>query len=223
MTPTTRNTARRVWALIAAVVLVAACSGAAPAATTVPAAPTAAPVSAGATTPAPATAALATAGPVTAAPATAPPATAAPATAAPATVEPATPAPPTSAPSSPPRSGPARVDLAFTKTRVFFAEGSEGTCRLTKVDGVTRFWFEATAAEYGAFGERFTVKEVDGKVVIEWVIDANTLLYANNPNVVIKISDNHRKVTLNQDLLRLTSPAGIKGGPQHVKGTITCS
>ena len=219
-------TPSRIWLLVALAVLVAACGGAAPTATTVPATLTAASPSAVAATAAPTTAGPVTAAPATDAPATSAPATDAPATDAPATIEPVTPAPPSSAPSGepvPPRSGPARVDLAFTKTRVFFADDTKGTCRLTKVNGVTRFWFDATGDDYGSLGEHFIVKEVDGKVVIDWVIDATTIAYANNPNVVIKISANHRKVTLNQDLLPLTTPSGFTAKPQHIKGTITCS
>jgi hypothetical protein len=224
LTPGITKNARRLWMLVASALLVAACGGATPSATAPGATPTAAATAAALASLSPATAGLATAGTATAAPATDVPATDAPPTSAPSTAEPITPAPPTSAPpETPPRSGPARVDLAFTKTYVFFADGTEGTCRLTKVDGVTRFWFEATAADYGPFGEHFTVKEVDGKVVIDWVIDATTFAYANNPNVVIKISANHRKVTLNQDLLPLTSSGGFTPGPEHAKGTITCS
>jgi hypothetical protein len=168
---------------------------------------------------------VATEAPVTAPLTTPPPVTAPPITEPPVTAPPITPAPATTAPTGEPvpaRSGPARVDLEFKKTRVFFANGTEGTCRLTKVNGVTRFWFDATAADYGAFGERFAVIEVDGVVEIDWVIDPN-LAYANDPNVVIKISANHRKVTINQDLLPLTSAGGFTPGPQHIKGTITCS
>ena len=216
MTPRTKLSIGRIWVLAAVAAMVAACGGASPTATVPPIAPT---VAATVATTAAVTAAPATAGatvaPITAAPITAPPSTAAPVTAAPSTA-----APPTSAPSAA-SSGPARLDLAFTKTRVFFENGSAGACRPTKVDGATRFWFEAT--DYGSLGERFTVKEVDGKVVIDWVIDTTTIAYANNPNVVIKISANHRKVTLDQDLLPLTTSGGFTAGPQHVKGTITCS
>jgi hypothetical protein len=227
LTPRTRNNVGRIWALVALAVVVAACGGAAASATPAPATPTA-PATAFAATASPAagTQAPITEPPTTTAPITAPPITEPPATEPPVTAAPVTPAPPTSAPSGepvPPRSGAARVDLAFTKTRDFFADDTKGTCRLTKVNGVTRFWFDATAADYGSLGEHFIVKEVDGKVVIDWVIDATTIAYANNPNIVIKISPNHRKVTLNQDLLPLTTPAGFTAKPQHIKGTITCS
>ena len=136
----------------------------------------------------------------------------------PVTVAPVTPAPPTSAPSGeagrqgrPPCSSTSR-----SRRRSLLREGQDGTCRLTQVNGVTRFWFEATAADYGSLAEHFIVKEVDGKVVIDWVIDATTHVYANNPNVVITISANHRKVTLNQDLVAAdVVRLGLRGPAAH--------
>ncbi len=211
MTPTEHL--GRFASLVSLVVLVAACGGAAP---------TAMPTPTAAAIVAPNSAAPATVPPVTAPPITAPPVTAPPVTEPPVTTAPITPAPPTSAPTAPVSSGRARVDLEFKKTRVFFANGTAGTCLITKVNGVTRFAFEASAADYGAFGERFAVTEVDGKIEIDWVI-SSTIHYANNPNVVIKISTNHRKVTLDQNLLPLTSPGDFTPGPQHIKGTITCA
>lgn len=196
MTPRIKQKFGRASALVALGVLVAACGGAAPTGTPVPAAPTSAP-----------SAAVPTAAASTVAPATAAPFTA---------------APPTSAPTAAPvSSGPAVVDLKFTGTRVIFATGTNGTCKLVTVDGATKFGFEASAADYSAFGQSFSVAELD-TVDIKWVIDAN-IAYANDPNVVIKISADHHTVTLDQDLEPLSSGGGPLPGPQHVKGTITCS
>ena len=139
-----------------------------------------------------------------------------------ATAAPFTAVPPTSVPTTAPTgSGPAVVDLKFTGTRVIFATGTNGTCKLVTVDGATKFGFEASAADYSAFGQSFSVAEVD-TVDIKWVIDAN-IAYANDPNVVIQISADHHTVTLDQDLEPLSSGGGPLPGPQHVKGTITCS
>lgn len=147
-------------------------------------------------------------------------ATAAPATAVASTAAPITPAPPTTVPATATSSGPALVDLAFTGTRVFTASGTNGTCKLVTVDGVTKFGFEASKDDYPALGESFSVTELD-TVSIKWTLDAN-LAYANDPDVVIEISADHHTVTLDQDLEPLSS-GGTVPGPQHVKGTITCS
>ena len=88
------------------------------------------------------------------------------------------------------------------------------------IDGVTKFGFEASKADYPALGQSFSVVELSG-VDIKWVIDSN-IAYANNLNDVIQISADHHTVTLDQDLDPLSSGGNVPG-PQHVKGTITCS
>jgi hypothetical protein len=220
VTPQIHQKLGRGWALVALGAILAACGGSTPSATPVAATPTiaatvAAPTAAAATVAAP-TVAAPTAVVVTAVPITAAPPTAAPPTAAPPTVVPTT--APTPAPTS---SGKATVDLHFTGTRVIFATGTNGTCKLVTVDGVTKFGFEASSADYSAFGQSFALSETT-TVGIKWVLDAN-LAYANDPDVVIKISANHHKVTLDQDLEPLSSNGGPLPGPQHVKGTISCS
>jgi hypothetical protein len=180
----------RTLALAAIGALVAACGGGEPTATPVQAPPTSAP-----STIAP-TAAASTVAPFTAAPATILPTTA------------------------PTGTGTATVALQFTGTRVFGAFGTNGTCRLVTVDGVTKFGFEASKDDYPALGDSFSVVELD-TVTIKWVIDSN-IAYANNPNDVIQISPDHHTVTLDQDLDPLSSGGSVPG-PQQVKGTISCS
>jgi hypothetical protein len=147
------------------------------------------------------------------------PATTAP-TSAPATVLPTTPPQPTILRATAVTGTGAMVDLHFTGTRVIFAVGTNGACKLVSVDGATKFSFEATGADYPAFGESFSVAELDS-ISIKWVIDGN-IAYASSPTAVIEISPDHHTVTLDQDLDPLTSAGGTIPGPQHVKGTISC-
>jgi hypothetical protein len=194
LTPQLQQTLRRASALVALGAILTACGGAAPSATPVPVVPTA-PLITAAPTAAP-TAAAVTAAPITA-------------------------APPSAAPTpAPTGSGTATVDLHFTGTRVIFATGNEGTCKLVTVDGATRFGFEASAADYSAFGQSFLVVE-QATVEIKWVLDAN-IAYAHDPGSVIQLSADHHMVTIDQDLVPLDSGGDVPG-PQHVKGTISCS
>lgn len=85
----------------------------------------------------------------------------------------------------------------------------------------TSFGFEASAADYPALGQSFSLAEFT-TVDIKWTIDGN-IAYANDPNVVIQIAADHHTVTLDQDPQPLSSGGGPLPGPQHVKGTISCS
>ena len=117
--------------------------------------------------------------------------------------------------------GNANVNLTFTGTAAFDAKGTKGLCKVFQVNGTPRFGFEATDADYPGLGLSFSMAELNTNVVdVKWLVNATTA-YGNNPGSHIDLGADHRTITIDQDLVPFTA-GGVKAGPEHVRGVISC-
>jgi hypothetical protein len=127
----------------------------------------------------------------------------------------------TPAPTAAGGGGNANVNLTFTGTAAFDAKGTKGICKVLQVNGTPRFGFEATDADYPGLGVSYSMVELNANSVdVKWLVNATTS-YGNNPGSHIDLGADHRTITIDQDLVPFTA-GGVKAGPEHVRGVISC-
>jgi hypothetical protein len=113
-----------------------------------------------------------------------------------------------------------QVDLTFSGTVNFVAQGSKGTCQVgTASDGTFVFGFFMTEADFPGLGQSFQINEdlATHKVDMKWLTPGGAVpFFGIMTGGVTTISPDHHSITLDADL----PPSG--DFTEHIKGSITC-
>jgi hypothetical protein len=112
------------------------------------------------------------------------------------------------------------VDLTFSGTVNFVAQGSKGTCQIGKAsDGTYVFGFFMTEADFPGLGDSFQITESPGThtVDMKWLTPGGAVpFFGIMSETGVTFSPDHHAITLDADL----PPSG--DFTEHIKGSITC-
>ena len=112
------------------------------------------------------------------------------------------------------------VDLTFSGTVNFVAQGSKGTCQIGKAsDGTFVFGFFMTEADFPGLGESFQISEdlASHKVDVKWITPGGAApFFGIMTGGGVTIAPDHHSIALDADL----PPSGAF--TEHIKGSISC-
>ena len=113
-----------------------------------------------------------------------------------------------------------QVDLTFSGTVNFVAQGSKGTCQIGKAsDGTFVFGFFMTEADFPGLGESFQISEelASHKVDVKWITPGGAApFFGIMTGGGVTIAPDHHSIALDADL----PPSGAF--TEHIKGSISC-